>query len=92
MSVLSYYSCGPPRCACCDERGWPFLSIDHINRNGAAHRREIGPSKKGYAIYCWLKKNNFPPGFQVLCHNCNMAREHWGGVCPHKTGLIFYLK
>ena len=33
-------------------------------------------------IYDWLKKNNFPPGFQVLCGSCNFAKGKYGS-CPH---------
>jgi hypothetical protein len=34
-------------------------------------------------IYSWLIQNNFPGGYQVLCHNCNMAKAFYK-VCPHK--------
>ena len=65
-------------CSCCGESHWEFLSIDHIDNNGAAHRKEIGSVN----IYNWLKSNGFPPGFQVLCFNCNLARGFYG-YCPH---------
>ena len=74
------YSKNPPECACCGVKGLIFLSIDHMNGDGAKHRKEIGGGDK---IYRWLIKNNFPTGFQVLCYNCNVAK----GVlsqCPHK--------
>ncbi len=32
----------------------------------------------------WLKANNFPPGFQTLCHNCNIGKHRNKGICPHK--------
>jgi hypothetical protein len=31
----------------------------------------------------WLKRNGYPKGFRVLCHNCNSARGLYG-YCPHK--------
>jgi len=34
-------------------------------------------------LYSWLKKNNFPKGFQVLCMNCNFAKGKLG-KCPHQ--------
>ena len=37
----------------------------------------------GYALHLWLKKNNFPDGFRVLCMNCNWAKSAFG-ICPHK--------
>ena len=35
------------------------------------------------AIYRWLIKHKFPPGIQVLCHNCNLAKGYYG-ACPHQ--------
>lgn len=51
-----------------------LLSIDHIEGNGRAHNKEIGTSG-GNGLYQWLKKNDFPEGFQVLCGACNMAKR-----------------
>lgn len=66
-------------CACCGENEIKFLAIDHINNNGASHRRSIGTKN----VALWIIKNNFPKGFQILCHNCNMAKGFYG-ECPHK--------
>lgn len=67
------------KCTCCGESTFEFLSIDHTNNDGAKHRKVIGNS-----IYRWLIKHNFPKeGFQILCFNCNMAKEFFG-ICPHK--------
>jgi hypothetical protein len=71
------------RCACCGEAEPKFLAIDHLNNDGAAHRRAHG--KSGAMIYRWLRKHNYPPGFQVLCHNCNSAKGRYG-ICPHQRG------
>lgn len=70
-------------CACCGERNKKFLSLDHINNDGAAHRKKIG-YRGGIGYYLDIVKNNFPPGFQILCYNCNMGKARNGGVCPHK--------
>lgn len=70
-------------CACCGETMDKFLAIDHMDNNGAAHRRELG--SKGRNLYRWLKQHNYPSNFQILCHNCNSGRHLNGGVCPHKT-------
>ncbi len=68
------------KCVCCGEAEVTFLAIDHIDGNGAQHRKEIGHTN----LYRWIVKNNFPEGFQILCRNCN-----WGkfvrGICPHQT-------
>ena len=84
--VFTHYSNGTMACKCCEISGMPFLSVDHIEGNGARHRREIGVPT-GIRFYFWLRKNNFPKGFQILCHNCNQAKWIYG-ECPHKELLI----
>lgn len=66
-------------CACCGEAQEEFLSIDHINNDGAQHKKEI-PS----GLYRWLIKNEFPKDFQTLCMNCNWGKR-LNGICPHKA-------
>ncbi len=68
-------------CACCGEAERGFLTIDHADGNGAEHRKREGLNS-GSATYRWLKSHSYPPGFQVLCANCNLAKG-WYGVCPH---------
>jgi len=85
LTVLLYYSGYPPKCACCGETTLKFLGIDHINKNGKKHRREAN-IHGGRGLYVWLRKNHFPEGFQVLCHNCNFAKGHYGR-CPHKPAI-----
>ena len=77
-----YAAYGGYRCNCCGETTREFLSIDHINNDGAAHRRKIGG---GDRVYRGLRDNDFPAGFQILCMNCNFARGKYG-ACPHKRG------
>jgi Zn finger protein HypA/HybF involved in hydrogenase expression len=77
---------GGYRCACCGETEPLFLCIDHINNDGAEHRRQLGVGRRGgNDTYHWLKKQGFPPGFQVLCHNCNIGKHLNKGVCPHAS-------
>jgi hypothetical protein len=60
----------------------PFvLTIDHVNNDGNEHRKQIG-SIGGHKFYKWLKDNGYPPGFQVLCMNCNHAKYRNGGTIP----------
>lgn len=80
--VINHYSKGENNCACCKENQINFLSIDHMNNDGAKHRREIRGISGG-PFYSWLIKNNFPEGLQILCFNCNFAKGHYG-ECPHK--------
>ena len=69
------------KCQCCNENTYEFLVIDHINGGGGAHRKELGTSLQ---VYRWLRKQNYPSGFRVLCHNCNMAFSFYK-QCPHET-------
>lgn len=70
------------KCACCGESDEHFMALDHKQNDGAAHRREIGGAR---SIYYWLRANGFPRDrFQLLCHNCNMAKSFYG-QCPHQA-------
>jgi hypothetical protein len=93
--VLIHYGGNPPKCSCCGEQYYEFLTIDHINGNGLKHRAEISKGKgtqfgkwkiNPRALYCWIIQNNFPEGFRVLCMNCNHSYGHYG-YCPHNSGL-----
>jgi len=81
--IFTHYSSNPPKCACCGESHIDFLTLDHINGGGTEHRKLL--YKQGTTIYLWIKKNNFPNGFQVLCMNCNWAKGHSKNhLCPHE--------
>lgn len=81
MDVLSHYSGGDIRCSCsgCPERAVEFMGIDHVDGSGGEHRRA---DKGATQLALWLIRNNFPDGFRVLCHNCNMSLGFYG-YCPH---------
>jgi len=81
-TVLDHYG---HKCNCCGESVFEFLGVDHIEGNGAAHRREIN-RHGGTSFYKWMIDNEFPDGFQVLCHNCNFSEGHYG-YCPHQEVL-----
>ena len=86
LEVLAHYSLkGYMSCSCpkCDIVEPDFLTIDHINGGGEKHRQSLGV---GGSFYYWLKRNNFPLGFQTLCMNCNHATGRSfrnKDVCPH---------
>ncbi len=61
-----YEAYGGARCNCCGESFAVFLAVDHVGGWGSKHRKEIGGSSR---LKPWIKRNNFPPGFQILCHN-----------------------
>ena len=69
------------KCACCGIEELEFLNIDHIDGGGREHLKTL--SSGSGALYRYVRLNNYPPGFQVLCFNCNNSK-HIGGVCAHK--------
>lgn len=80
LEVLQHYSnCKKPFCACCKINILEFLSIDHKKGGGTQHKKTIGAH-----LYEWLKKNKFPAGFRILCHNCNQSLGAYG-YCPHNV-------
>lgn len=71
------------KCVCCEEDNLIFLTIDHIDGNGADERRSLGGKSIGSAIYSHIKKLGYPKdNYQILCFNCNFAK-HVLGTCPH---------
>jgi hypothetical protein len=77
LAVIKEYG---GKCVCCGELEPDFLTIDHIDENGAEERR----TKKQTKIYRWLKNNGYPKdNYQLLCWNCNCA-SYLCGICPHK--------
>lgn len=82
LQCLNYYSVGDtPHCEICSESLIEFLAIDHIYGHGKEHRREVGGGTK---FYSWLIKNDFPDGYRVLCHNCNLKHRD-NTNCARKT-------
>lgn len=70
------------KCFCCGEKAIEFLTIEHTQKDGAKHRREIGGTNR---MHSWLKKNGYPKdGYSILCFNCNAA-DFYYGKCPHKS-------
>jgi|SRR6516165_11046110 len=87
LEVFNAY--GGAKCYCCGETTLLLLSMDHINNNGAEHRKELSGNSRtggGAELYRWLRKNNFPAGYQVACFSCNWGKHANGGICPHKSG------
>jgi len=89
MEVLTHYGNGSCCCVVCGEDRMVCLSIDHINGNGRKHLQKIGRGG-GADFYCWLKKNDYPRGYQTLCMNCQFIKKHssFSGNEDHKIRLI----
>lgn len=84
LFVLQQYG---SQCACCGEKQDKFLSMDHIDGGGSQHRKAL--NRIGTRFYRWLVDQGFPKGYQVLCHNCNMAKGFYG-QCPHLSYGAMY--
>lgn len=84
--VMKHYG---SKCACCGESSIEFLTLDHVNDDGATHRRAMNRGKNksfgGWRLYRWLKSHNYPNEIelQILCWNCNEAKRFYE-VCPHQ--------
>jgi hypothetical protein len=85
METFNHYCGGDIKCQCCGDKHIEFLSLDHINGGGNKHRRESGLLTPT-ALYGWLKRNNYPKEYRVLCMNCNWSRGLYG-YCPHEREL-----
>jgi len=76
-------------CTCCGETEELFLTFDHVNNDGADHRRSLGYGEENgrggsSRTLKWMKDNNWPDNMQVLCMNCNLGKQRNKGVCPHQ--------
>ena len=86
MKVYSVYSkrhsnSDIPCCRCCEETMMEFLAVDHID--GRKNLPEKEKNLRSINLVNFLIKNNFPEGYQILCHNCNMAKGFYGKY-PHE--------
>ncbi|MCJ7760996.1 hypothetical protein MUP59_07660, partial [Candidatus Bathyarchaeota archaeon] len=70
--AIKHYS---PELCCirCGISDMDVLTIDHIKGKGHQHRKMLGGG--GLRFYYWLRKNNYPEGYQVLCLNCNWKKH-----------------
>jgi len=73
------------KCSCCGECEPRFLTLEHVNGDGASHRDAVG---NGEAVWRDLKKRGWPSdGFMVFCWNCNAATSG-GKKCPHAELMV----
>lgn len=73
------------RCACCGESNSVFLTIDHVNGTEVARSKMKKPrATVGISLCRELRRRGYPKGFQILCWNCNWAKEQLG-QCPHQA-------
>lgn len=71
------------KCTCCGESTLEFLTLEHLNGDGQAHRKAM---KSSQGTYRDIIARNFPPEYTVLCMNCNHAKR-FGNICPHQAAI-----
>lgn len=83
FEVFSHYCGGEPHCQCpgCGVTFIGFLQLDHVNGDGAEHRKANNLGTGGARLWAFVKREGYPEGFQVLCRNCNGAK-FTGPACP----------
>lgn len=72
-------------CVCCGEDNPKYLQLDHVDNDGAEHRRQLAKNKNGRgggSLYAWAVRNKFPKRLQLLCCNCHQAKTLFGGCTP----------
>ena len=99
-TLMAYSSEGSerPACWCCGEDDFTFLSLDHLDNDGAEHRAEMFGRKyarrgstrlsspSGTFFYEWLQKQGYPKDRRMApsCANCQQAHRN-GRKCPHEV-------
>ena len=79
IDAIRHYSNGDMCCAWCGfDADVDALTLDHINDDGAEHRRDLGISHRGGSsgttMYERLRALGWCEGLQVLCANCNTIK------------------
>lgn len=76
LDILNYYSNGTLCCANCGFSDTRALQVDHIENNGAEERRALFGNRlfAGTTFYRWVRRNNYPEGYAILCANCNIIK------------------
>jgi hypothetical protein len=70
-AVVNVLTDGEGTCRSCGQGDIDVLNVDHIDNDGKEHRKIVPTSN----ILRWLIQNDYPPGFQILCANCNLKKE-----------------
>lgn len=70
---LEFIAAAGGKCVCCGESDPIVLDFDHINDDGAEHRKK---TKRTNVVNIFSKKGLDTSVFQLLCKNCNWRKEY----------------
>mgnify|MGYP001572067584 FL=1 len=77
IKIAALERLGGAKCVMCGCEVHKFLTIDHINGDGAAHRKAIKKTS-GYHTYRWVLNVSDEEleyiKLRVLCFNCNCSK------------------
>lgn len=71
LEAFNHYTNNNIKCLDCGKNDIRVLQIHHMNNDGAKHRKEMNSGNASL----WLKKYNFPEGYQILCANCHLLKH-----------------
>lgn len=74
-NCINMYSNGDACCAWCPQADMDVLCLDHIDESKTKEMTKQLGHRGGQFLYARLRVLQYPPGFQVLCANCNMKKE-----------------
>jgi hypothetical protein len=82
LAALTRYGKGGEPACCwegCNVTDPDMLSIDHVNDDGAEHRKRMEDGRRrtcgGSNFYRMLRQTGYPDGYQTLCHNHQWKKE-----------------
>lgn len=74
-NCINMYSNGEACCAWCPQADIDVLCLDHIDEGRTKEFTERYKFRGGKFLYARLRALGYPPGFQVLCANCNLKKQ-----------------
>lgn len=70
-ALVRYSGSDPPKCVSCGFDNIKALQIDHVDGDGLLERK----NHPNDATMLGLKRRGYPPGYQVLCANCQWVKR-----------------
>jgi hypothetical protein len=74
-NCINMYSNGDACCAWCPQADIDVLCLDHIDETKTKEFTKLYGHRGGRFLFAKLRTLGYPPGFQVLCANCNLKKE-----------------